>query len=279
MDKLDNIKNILNDEGIDLEPYRSSDDDRIRKWIIKIEYYKNKPSRRLSYYNQIKVRHSSFSKWFCAVCNHQSNSARGFKYHIESQPHKIKCGKITSIVCEFCGEEIKEGTLGEHIRKSPFCKKAQIRKEKLVYIKKQSERDEELYKMDVNDPDIWFDELKDEYNRRLTAVDGVYRNDDIILQKNHLGLLVPITKLKNFDKEKLFGIFSDEIKEKKEEDIDYDAIDLTDTSTMTYDELDELLATYLINPLQYRRLLFKKKKEEQEYQKAIPLINKINEND
>ena len=48
---------------------------------------------------------------------------------------------------------------------------------------------------------------------------------------------------------------------------------------MTYDELDELLATYLINPLQYRRLLFKKKREEQEYQKAVPLINKINEND
>ena len=44
MNKLDNIKNILNDEGIDLEPYRSSDDDRIKKWIVMIECRKNKGS-------------------------------------------------------------------------------------------------------------------------------------------------------------------------------------------------------------------------------------------
>ena len=214
MFKLPNIKRILSEEDIDLEPYRSSTDNRIKKWIIMIECNKNKPSRRLSYFDQIKTRHESFSKWYCSICDHQSNSARGFNYHLESKNHKLKCGKITSMFCPYCNEEIEEGTLQDHLEQKAFCRdlrKREIRKE---YFKKQRERDIALYKMNVNDPDIWFDELKDEYNRRLRADDGWYRDDKVCLVKNELGLLVPLTKIDGYE-EKILGLFPEKKKRQK----------------------------------------------------------------
>lgn len=266
MNKLDNIKNILNDEGIDLEPFRSSDDDRIKKWIVMIECNKNKPSRRLSYYNQIKVRSEEYSKWYCATCNHQSNSARGFKYHIESEAHKLKCGAISKTVCPFCKTEIVDGTLEDHIKKSPSCRKAKRKKEYKDHKMRQWERDRELYKMDVNDPDIWFPDLIREYNIRIEADDGWHRNSDILLDKNSLGLLVPYTKLHNI-KAREEGEFCP-IEEEEIKDFDIRSI--------SYNELKELLETGDIEPREYKFLYDKKQREDNEYKRTENFLNKIN---
>jgi len=268
MNKLDNIKNILNDEGIDLEPYRSSDDDRIKKWIVMIECNKNKPSRRLSYFNQIKVRTEEYSKWYCSICNHQSNSARGYKYHIESNSHKIKCGKISSMFCPFCKEEIVEGTLEDHIKKSLSCKKAKRKKEYKDHKMRQWARDKELYNMDVNDPDIWFSDLIKEYNRRLTADDGWHRNSDIYYEKNSLGLLVPYTKLHNLKVVEE----SDFVPNDEEEITNIDDINL---SWYTYQDLEDLLENNDIKPCEYRYLIHKKKEKEIEDEKTENFISKI----
>tara|TARA_R100000697_G_scaffold10399_1_gene16017 strand:+ start:1076 stop:1891 length:816 start_codon:yes stop_codon:yes gene_type:complete len=270
MNKLDNIKNILNDEGIDLEPYRSSDDDRIKKWIVMIECRKNKPSRRLSYYNQIKIRSKEYSKWYCSVCNHQSNSARGFKYHIESEAHKLKCGTISKMVCPFCKTEIVDGTLEDHIKKSPSCKKAKKKKEYKDHKMRQWERDRELYKMDVNDPDIWFPDLIREYNRRLEADDGWHRNEDIPLDKNSLGLLVPITKLPNYKQKYNIREQGEFCPIEEEEEIkDFDI------SNISYNELLELFEAGDIEPKEYQFLYNKKQRHDKDYKITEDFLNKI----
>ena len=268
MNKLFDIKNILSEEGIDLEPYRNSEDERIKKWIVMIECNKNKPSRRLSYFNQIKTRHQSYSKWYCTTCGHQSNSARGFKYHMDSQSHKLKCGEISKMVCPYCKEIIKEGTLEDHIKNSSACKKAKRKKEYKDHKMRQWERDRELYKMDCFDPDIWFPDLIREYNIRITAYDGWHRNEDIPRDYNNLGLLVPITKLPNYKKKyntREQGEFCSIEEEVKNFDI----------RSATYDELLELLESGDISPDKYKFLYDKKQREDNEYKKAQDFLNKI----
>lgn len=267
MNKLFDIKNILSEEGIDLEPYRNSEDERIKKWIVMIECNKNKPSRRLSYFNQIKTRHESYSKWYCTTCSHQSNSARGFKYHMDSQCHKIKCGQISKMVCPYCKENIKEGTLEDHIKKSSACKRERTKEQRKIHIKNQWARDRELYDMDVDDPDIWYPQLIEEYNRRLTAKDGFHRNDDIYYEKNKLGLLVPYTKLHNIQLEQK-GEFCP---------IEEDSVDIVDfnVSSITFDELLQLLESGAIEPHEYRFLYNKKNQVLDENKKVDDFISKF----
>ena len=240
MNKLDNIKNILNDEGIDLEPYRNSDDKHIKKWIQRIECVKMKPSRRLTTYNQIKGRSIGYKDWYCSTCKVQNNSKRGYLNHMNSQSHKFKCGEISKETCPFCYDEIYSGTLKEHIEGKPFCRRAKLRKERIDYIARQAERDIELMKMNVDDPNIWYTELIDEYNRRLRADDGYYRDDEKQYKKNKLGLLVP-KKLEDFNTiEEPIDISEDE-----ENEI------VLDPTLITIEELDEFLQKELITHQEY----------------------------
>lgn len=179
-----------------LDNYKNSEDEQIRKWVYTLETTNQKPFRKKQIQQQIINRVENYSKWVCPFTKKQFNSSSQWGKYIKSKKYKILTGELTEIKCRSCKDMLIVGDELNHYKLKAKCAKAYIRWSDNERLKKKYNRWgylENYYTDFNNQANKWTAELLNEMNEYILNQEHNWGEHNTI-EKNEFGLYIKIRR-------------------------------------------------------------------------------------